>query len=321
MLHIHNGDSSAGTLKLSGVPGEHLPFRENLMAGPTPQGLTTADWRSVRARFLAADDGPDEEKCRKELADQDEALGRFLDHEEVVLWFEHDLFCQVNLIYLLAWFHERPASGAKLSLVCFNEFLGPMSPEQMASLFVKRHEITAAEFQVAAEAWRAYCSPDPEDIESLLSNDTSALPYLRDALFRHLARFPSVRNGLGRVENRALQLIADGRTTFGSLFPACWKAESEYGLGDAGLWDSMKRMAEAKEPLIIISGLDDWRQVSKSNRFLKASFALTETGERVLAGRSDFIEVNSIDLWLGGARLTADDLWRWDEQGRKLIRA
>jgi len=58
MLHIHNGGSSAGKLKMTDVPGEHLPFQENLMAGPTPQGLTPEDWRSVRARFLAADVGP-----------------------------------------------------------------------------------------------------------------------------------------------------------------------------------------------------------------------------------------------------------------------
>jgi hypothetical protein len=320
MLHIHNGDSSAGKLKMTDVPGEHLPFRENLMAGPTPQGLTAEDWRSVRARFLSADNGLDEEQCRKDLADQDEALSRFRDHEEVILWFEHDLFCQVNLIYLLAWFHEQPPCGVKLSLVCFNEFLGPMSPEQMAPLFDKRHEVSAAEFQLAASAWRAYCSPDPENIERLLNQDTSALPYLRDALFRHLARFPSVRNGLGRVENRALQLIADGRATFKSLFPAFWNDDPGYGMGDTGLWGEMKRLGQAKEPLIVISGLDDWRQASGSNQFLNASFALTETGREVLAGSRDFIEVNSIDRWLGGAHLTTDRLWRWDEQNRKLVR-
>jgi hypothetical protein len=31
--------------------------------------------------------------------------------------------------------------------------------------------------------------------------------------------------------------------------------------------------------------------------------------------------VNSIDLWLGYAHPTADNLWRWDEQIRKLIEA
>jgi hypothetical protein len=260
------------------------------------------------------------EQLRKDLAEQDEALSKFRDHEEVALWFEHDLFCQINLIYLGAWLREQPPSRAKLSLICINEFMGPMGPEHLASFFNRRHEITAAEFELAASAWQAYCSPDPEDVERLLNEDTSALPYLRDALFRHLERFPSVRNGLGRVENRALQLIADGRDTFKSLFPAFWNAESEYGIGDTSLWNYIKRIGNAGEPLIVISGLDDSLGLSGGDHFLNAAFELTDAGREALDGRRDFIDVNSIDLWLGGAHLTSDDFWRWDEQNQKLVR-
>ena len=320
MLHIHNGGSSAESLKRTKVPGENLSFEEILMEGPTPHGLTADDWRSIRAQFLAGGFGPDEKKCRENLASQDEALSKYIDHDEVVLWFEHDLFCQINLIYLLNWFHERPLGGVKLSLVCFNEFLGPMTPEQMAPLFDRRHEVSPAEFQVAAAAWRAYCSPDPEDIERLLGGDTSALPYLRDALFRHLARFPSTTNGLGRVENRALRLVSDGKATFKSLFPAFWKADPDYGMGDAALWIELKRLGIGQTPLITVSGFDDWRQASSGNGFLNSTFALTDLGREVLAERIDFIEANSIDLWLGGAHLTPDNLWRWDDPNRKLIR-
>jgi hypothetical protein len=32
---------------------------------------------------------------------RDEAITRFRDHEEVVLWFEHDLFDQLQLIQIL----------------------------------------------------------------------------------------------------------------------------------------------------------------------------------------------------------------------------
>ena len=53
------------------------------------------------------------EKCESELREQEEALSRFSDHEEVVLWFEHDLFCQVQLIYLLDWFARRELGQTK----------------------------------------------------------------------------------------------------------------------------------------------------------------------------------------------------------------
>jgi hypothetical protein len=46
----------------------------------------------------------------------------------------------------------------------------------------------------------------------------------------------------------------------------------------------------------------------------RAVCIITETGQRVLQGQADFVELNGIDLWLGGVHLRADNLWRWDNQ-------
>lgn len=96
MLHIHNGDSTAGTLKEFGFPGEHKAFQEVLMEGPAPEGPSPDGWRDLRARFLA--DGYDLTfgKCEKDLREQEAWLRRFSEHDEVILWFEHDLFCQTE---------------------------------------------------------------------------------------------------------------------------------------------------------------------------------------------------------------------------------
>src|SRR5258707_14443754 len=53
MLHIHNGDSTANTLKEFGFPGEHVAFQEVLMEGPTPGNLSPEEWVRIRATFLA----------------------------------------------------------------------------------------------------------------------------------------------------------------------------------------------------------------------------------------------------------------------------
>ena len=70
MLHIHNGDSSANTLKESKIAGEHLAFRETLCAGTVPQSLENDEWLKVRARFLADDYAVDFAKCRDDLVKQ-----------------------------------------------------------------------------------------------------------------------------------------------------------------------------------------------------------------------------------------------------------
>ena len=124
MLHIHNGDSSANTARQSSLPGEHFAWREALIEGPTPAGVEGEEWRRLRAKHLAESYGVELDKCERELLDQEQALARFPEHDEIVLWFEHDLFCQTNLLYLLNWFAQRDLGTTKLSLVCIGEFPG-----------------------------------------------------------------------------------------------------------------------------------------------------------------------------------------------------
>jgi hypothetical protein len=330
MLHIHNGDSTANMMKEAEFPGEHFAFREALATGPAPRGLTSGEWLAVRADYLAESAGFNVEDVKKELARTDEALRDVSDHDEIIMWFEHDLFCQINLIYLLNRFSNQDLGNAKLSLICVGEFagvenfrgLGQLSAEQMASLFDTRHSVTQAETSLARGAWDAYCSPDPEAIESLLSRDTSALPYLKGALLQHLSRFPSVRNGLGRAENKLLELVSNGQSEFMRLCPAFFDAEPDYGLGDVQVWSDLERMAKADQPLITIDGLDDSSSPRRPSRIHKTSFSITETGKEVLDGRADFVALNGIDLWLGGVHLSDKaDLWRYDEQKQKLYRA
>jgi len=323
MFHIHNGESTAGTLREFGFPGEHFAFQEVLMAGPTPSGLSPDEWLTTRARYLSDAYDLNSEDCGMNLLKQEAALQNCSEHGETILWFEHDLFCQINLIYLLDWFSNQSRDKNKLSLICIGVFpgvedfrgLGQLTGEQLASLFDDRHQVTQKEFGVAKQAWEAYCSTDPRDILRLLEGDTSAMPFLRNALLLQLARFPSVLNGLSRIENRALELISRGATEFKSLFPRFWKVEPVYGLGDAQFWNELKRMAEARNPLITTSGLD-----SQSQKFHHASFDLTAAGREVLAGSRDFIDENGIDLWLGGVHMgDGRAVWRWDDDHTELL--
>src|SRR5258706_14775138 len=98
MLHIHNGDSAAGTAKKSDIPVEHLAWLEALVCGPAPGNLAPAEFRQVRAQHLADAYVANLEKTVQELLGQEVKLARFSDHEEVVLWFENDLVCRVLLI-------------------------------------------------------------------------------------------------------------------------------------------------------------------------------------------------------------------------------
>ena len=213
ILHISNGGSTAGTLKASNIPGAHLVWDVALVTGPTPLGLSDEAWIGVRADHLAAAYGGEPLYLRNELAELTLGLAGSLSYDEVVLWFEHDLFCQVNLLPLLSWFASHKGT-TRLSLVCIDRFpgrknfrgLGELSAGELESLFPSRCAVTGQMLALGAAAWTAYRSPSPQGIEDLLVGDTTPLPFLKSALLCHLARFPSVENGLGQMENTALDL-------------------------------------------------------------------------------------------------------------------
>jgi hypothetical protein len=328
MLHLHNGDSAAGTARNASIPGDHLAWREALVCGPAPGLMSEEEFHQTRAAHLAQAFGVEFEKAQSELREQRLALSRFVEHEEVVLWFEHDLFCQVQLIYLLDWFAKHEPGKTRLSAISIDRFpgiedfrgLGQLNEAQLESLFPTRREITSEQLSLGSKAWGAYSSSNPTEIESLLQSDTSALPFLASALLKHLERFPSRRNGLGRIANIALELIEAGQNEFTQLFPEFGRREPIYGFGDAQVYLETRRLAEAAEPLL---AFENGHKPDAMNgpELLKTSFKLTDTGQAVLRGDEDFVRLNGIDQWLGGVHLYGKEAaWRWHESRKKLVK-
>src|SRR6478752_3275244 len=146
MLHITNGESVVGTFRQVKFPGVYLSWLDVLHDGPVPQTQTLEELSDVRARALAGFGWGSYEKIRAGFAARDQALAGFSQHEEIVLWFEHDLFDQLQLIQLLDWFAQQELGKVKLSLVQVNSYpgvtpfygLGQLSGTQLARLFPAR---------------------------------------------------------------------------------------------------------------------------------------------------------------------------------------
>jgi hypothetical protein len=326
LLHVHNGESAAGTARQSNIPGRHISWQEAFTSGPTPAGLSRDESIELRAAFLSGESGRPPDEVRQQLLDQERIFDDIAQHEEVVLWFEHDLFCQSMLVYLLNRLSLNESGEAKISLICIGEFpgkpdfrgLGELNADELASLFDKRREVTQGQFQLAAKAWGAYSAPTPEPIEQLLSQDTTALPYLAAAFRKHLERFPSVLNGLGLIENKVLEMSSTGKTNFSLMFIELMDSEPLFGTGDAGLVESIKRLVDSRDPLLKMA--EAVRAGAESSKFHRSAFEITQRGQAILAGEEDFIDCCGIDLWLGGVHLKdGNSIWRWDGQQQKLV--
>jgi hypothetical protein len=298
MIHIHNGDAVNELAKRSGIPGEHMPYREALFAGPATRDLET------RARFLSEMSHEHLLRTRNGLLAQERALDEAMKSDEIVLWFEHDLFCLVNLLSLL----ERFASSPRLSLVWSPE---PLSQQELDPLYESRAAVTPAMLALAHDAWSAYTSPDPRALNRLLGIDSRDFPFLRDGLTLHATRFPSIRDGLGAVERRLLEGIAGGASDFLSLFAIFDEHPPRFGFGDSEVLRVLRVLATRAVPLIAMT----------EEQPRKALLALTPAAENVLRGQVDYTSVNDPDYWLGGVHLTRDNVWRWDEGRREIVQS
>ena len=321
MLHITNGDCAAGVIGRTGIPGPVLPWRDVLHEGPVSAGLELADLSDVRARFLADEGYAPLAQLREEFAHRDAALAASVEHDEVVLWFEHDLYDQLQLVQLLDWFSQQARCGTQLRLVCEREYLGESSPERLSELFAARCGVTAAQLALGRAAWEAFRSPDPASISRLLLRDTAPLPFLAGALERHMEQFPATVGGLSRSERQVLEAVAEGANSPAAAFAASQAREEAIFLGDATFARYLDGLGGGRQPLLAWedgSRLAAQRGGVADEAFWRRRMRLTDCGRDILAGRADQVAFNGIDRWLGGVHLRGAAPWRWDVAAKRL---
>lgn len=317
ILHILNGDAPRPAMEQSGLPGIFTAWPDVLHDGPTPLATGEA-WIRARCEHLEGLVQDSRQTILDEYRARDAVLESWRDREEVVFWFEHDLFDQLLLIRHLWWLTtnaaERAARPTRFSLVCGREYIGRLEPRQFGPMFAARQPISAAQIRIGAAVWEAYCGGDPmrllpfaifDDPDRVAADYATALPYLPAALRRLLQEFPASSNGLARSERQILEVLADGPQTPEAAFAAASHLEEAIYMGDLSFWDRVRGLSEVPRPLLTA----DTRQ--RPGRLPDGTLRITNVGREVLAGRADHVVLNGISRWLGGTRLSADRQWRW----------
>ena len=320
MLHVTNGDAAAERMRAAGVQGAVLPWRDVLHDGPVPAGLPLDALSRVRADFIASRGFGAAEDVRRSFADRDRALAASAAEDEVVLWFEHDLYDQLQLIQLLDWFADHP--HPRLTLINPPEYLGLMEAGRARELFQGRAPVTPAQLSLGRRAWEAFRGSDPRNVETVMdAAGAGALPHLRKALRRLLEEYPATDDGLSRSERQALRAFA-GRTpcTVGDAYPRAHHAvEEEIWMGDASFADLVDGLARGPTPLL---EYEDGGTADEDEAVLDRRVRFTEAGRQVLGGGTDAVRVHGIDRWIGGVHLRGRAVpWRWDRTACRIVEA
>jgi len=322
-LHVANGTCTTTTFAAAAIPGTVSIWADPLYEGPVPEGLDDEELLEVRERYLAGPDHApvdpvnDLRAWRRVIADHE-------SYEELLLWYEHDLFDQVNLIQVLPWIRDHVPAAKPVSLICIGSFpgrpafkgLGELTADELASLVDTRQRVSDDHYATSAAAWSAFRAPTPQALDALRHSVMPAMPHLAPALDRFVQEYPWTRDGLSRTERRLLQLTEHGAVTLASVFPRMHDGEDVYYVTDLSLVVMAESLSRTSPPLVTMDP-----PAADPAQPLRAVIALTDTGRAVLGGRLDRIAACGIDRWLGGVHLERRaPIWRWDD-GRKRVMA
>jgi len=330
ILHITNGDVAAALIRESGLGGDVLPWRDVLHDGPVPGGHRLEALSDLRAGFLARQTRLALAKIRDGMATRDATLRDAGAFAEIVLWFEHDLYDQLQILQILDTLAADAAVRGETFLICIDRFpgvepfhgLGQLNPDQVAGLWPERQPVGESAFSLAQTGWRAFTSDTPHALNDLLGAETKALPFLGAAISRLLAEYPSRRDGLSRTEQTIADMVSEGIAAPDALFREHQAREPAPFLGDWSFWDRVAGLCGGPAPLLAETTTGIFNHPPRDGRegFDRQRLALTDAGRRVRGGEADAVALNGIDRWIGGVHLqTAANVWRFDPEAGRIV--
>lgn len=311
-LHVRCGSDIRRGLTSAGLRGEFLAFTDPFCIGPVP-AVPIQQLMPVRADFLATQPGIQRADILAHQQQEYGALGGLNGYERVVLWFEHDSYDQLILAYLLSRLADQRRSY-RLELIAVDSIpgverfvgLGQLDADLLAWLWTRRLPVSPELLATGTEAWAAITAPDPTALDALARAGTPALPMLARALHRHLKQLPALDTGLGLTERLALEALREsGPTSTTDLFAELMDHREPLPyLGDLMFWWLLQPLIRNERPLLTATGGNGWRQ---------QQLALTADGHAVLDGKTNWLDLNPPERWVGGVRIPGDGTgWCYD---------
>lgn len=242
ILHISNGYVLTDyIINLNITNGENIiTWQEALCVGPITKEVASEEFLEIRKTFFQS--FYDITLSKEEITTELEKLNDISDFSEIVLWFEYDLFCHINMVAVISLLKQK-GIYLPISLVCSGRVegekglkaLGELNPKQLKSHYDNRIKLNLDDIALANHVWGIYCGNDHNLLFPLITRPSSFI-YLSNCLKAHIKRFPDVRSGISTLEYNILKLVKDNKVTSRHhLVGYTLHYQGYYGYGDLQL--------------------------------------------------------------------------------------
>lgn len=254
VVHILNGDSTSIGIRNGGIEGDIIIWREMLAEGPLEKNIGSDSFWKKRYSFFDSKMGVSKleyfDKTIKEIT----KIEDIANYEEVVLWFEFDLFCQVNLIALCSYLLKYFRKDINYYLVCTGKEKGKVSlqslsdfaPSSYSNLLENKIKLSRHDLLFAEQCWEVYVKNEQQDFRDFNFQKNTKFKYLQMAMNQHLKRFPD-KLMLNQIDYKILEIINSGVHTAKDIVRELlnWqKKETVYGFGDLQYLGYFNRLSE-----------------------------------------------------------------------------
>nr|WP_294944935.1 hypothetical protein [uncultured Mucilaginibacter sp.] len=253
-LHVLNGDAMLPDFVQADIAGDVMIWREVLSEGPLAKNITSAAFWQMRSDWISETFGETPEGYHVGMIVPLEKLSA--PYEEINLWFEFDLHCQVNLLGAMMMLNQQTnLSAPEVYLISPANFpgvesftgMGELNGEQLGYLYDNiRVQLSEYDFTIAAEAWALYVSGDAAKLSTWLAETPfwGNMPNLKPALEAHLKRLEFNTDGLNYIHQKLLGIYKSGIHTKPGIYQSFWQTEKIYGMGDSQLDTYLQQLAD-----------------------------------------------------------------------------
>jgi hypothetical protein len=260
-LHILNGDTLISRLEYIDIQDDKLVWREMLCEGETVYDLKSETFKSRRIAYLKQFNVTEETYTTSFLTPL--LTTDYAKYTSIVLWFEYDLFCHINMIAALSYLRQLKTK-ASIYLVCSGwiegeanlKGLGEITNAQLKEHYKNKIKLTKADIELADELWRLYCTNNHTSFKKHITK-TSSFPYLSSCINAHLKRFPSVESGLNVLETHILKIIhKEEIKNTQQLTGYVLQYQGYYGFGDLQIRNIITKLAsffETKNERLVLN--------------------------------------------------------------------